>query len=201
MPEDAEVLIHTYYMDDDEDEPSSLEHAKVGSAFASTADRRELQDQNFDITINRGDVPVAVISDLAPERTTVLATGRLNRREQTQAAIERGSIPELLRLAEGYECACKGAQDGEPLCFCKMNSQQVRDAVSLAALRRGKVVRLKPCPETAPKPTGTSEAQLALGDAQMQVEKLALAVPSGTPLPKNISRAIQLIREASSLVG
>ena len=64
------------------------------------------------------------------------------RREQTAAAIERGDVAELLRLAEGYRCACKGAVDGEPLCYCRMNSKQVREAVSLAALKRGKLVRL-----------------------------------------------------------
>jgi hypothetical protein len=34
-----------------------------------------------------------------------------------------------------------GAKDDEPECVCRMNSRQVRGAVSLAALRRGKLVR------------------------------------------------------------
>jgi hypothetical protein len=66
----------------------------------------------------------------------------VTRKEHTKAIIDRGDIPELLRLAEGYPCACMGAKDDEPECVCKMNSKQVRDAVSLAALRRGKLVRL-----------------------------------------------------------
>lgn len=65
----------------------------------------------------------------------------MNRRERTQEIIERGDVAELLRLAEGYPCACMGAKDGEPECVCKMNSKQVREAVSLAGLRRGKLVR------------------------------------------------------------
>jgi hypothetical protein len=51
-------------------------------------------------------------------------------------------VSELLRIAVGYPCACKGPVDGEPECFCKMNSKQVRRAVSLAALKRGNLVRL-----------------------------------------------------------
>lgn len=68
----------------------------------------------------------------------------MTRKEHTQAIIDRGDIAELLRLAEGYPCACMGAKDAEPECVCTMNSKQVRDAVSLAALRRGKLVRLTP---------------------------------------------------------
>jgi hypothetical protein len=67
----------------------------------------------------------------------------MSRHEIIQLAIERGNIDELLRYAEGYPCACMGAIDGEPLCRCKMNSKQVRNKVSLAALRRGKLVILK----------------------------------------------------------
>lgn len=65
----------------------------------------------------------------------------MTRKEQTQAIIDRGDVAELLRLADGYPCACMGAKDGEPECFCKMNSKQVREAVSLAGLRCGKLVR------------------------------------------------------------
>jgi hypothetical protein len=67
----------------------------------------------------------------------------MTRKERAQAAIKRSNLPELLRLAEGYPCACKGAVDGEPLCFCQMNSKQVRESVSYAALKRGKIKRLK----------------------------------------------------------
>ena len=66
------------------------------------------------------------------------------RKERTQAIIDRGEIAELLRLAEGYPCACLGPRDGEPECVCKMNSKQVREAFSLAALRRGRLVPLMP---------------------------------------------------------
>lgn len=65
-----------------------------------------------------------------------------SRKELTQEIIDRGDVAELLRLAEGYPCACMGAKDGEPECVCRMNSKQVREAVSLAALRRGDLVRL-----------------------------------------------------------
>jgi hypothetical protein len=66
----------------------------------------------------------------------------MTRQEQTQAIIDRGDVPELLRLAEGYPCACIGARDGEPECFCRMNAKQVRDQVTLAALKRGRLERL-----------------------------------------------------------
>ena len=64
------------------------------------------------------------------------------RQELCRESIERGDIAELLRLAGGYPCACKGSSDGEPLCYCKMNSRQVRNTVSLAGLRRGRLVLL-----------------------------------------------------------
>jgi hypothetical protein len=64
------------------------------------------------------------------------------RQERTQEAIDRGDVAELLRLAVGERCACSGATDGEPQCACKMTSLQVRNAVSLAALRRGRLVRI-----------------------------------------------------------
>jgi hypothetical protein len=67
----------------------------------------------------------------------------MTRKQDTQAAIDRGEIAELLRLAEGYPCACKGAVDDEPKCYCTMNSLQVREAVSLFGLKRGRLVRLK----------------------------------------------------------
>lgn len=75
MPTDAEVLIHTYYMDDD-DEAKSLGHAKVGSAFLSNAKRSELELQEFDITIGRGSQAVAVITDLSLEDAGKFATRR-----------------------------------------------------------------------------------------------------------------------------
>lgn len=65
------------------------------------------------------------------------------RRDDVAAAIKRGDVRELLRLAEGPSCACKGAVDNEPECFCRMNSRQVRGALSLAALRRGKIILLQ----------------------------------------------------------
>lgn len=64
------------------------------------------------------------------------------RKEIVDRAIERGIVEELLELAEGRPCACRGAVDDEPLCFCKMTSKQVRESVSYAALQRGRVVRL-----------------------------------------------------------
>lgn len=73
----------------------------------------------------------------------------MNRKESCQKIIDAGDIVELLRLAEGYACACKGPVDDEPECFCKMNSKQVRKAVSLAALRRGRLVRINASGQTA----------------------------------------------------
>jgi hypothetical protein len=73
----------------------------------------------------------------------ISAVKAMTRKERTQEIIDRGDVAELLRLAEGYPCGCMGAQDGEPECVCQMNSKQVRKAVSLAALHRGKLVRLR----------------------------------------------------------
>jgi hypothetical protein len=67
----------------------------------------------------------------------------MSRRERVQQAIDRGDLAELLRLVEFGRCACVGAVDGEPLCRCRMSEKQVRDAVSYAALRRGRLMRLK----------------------------------------------------------
>lgn len=68
----------------------------------------------------------------------------MNPREQeVKEAIDRGNIEELLRLAEGYPCACMGAKFDEPQCYCDMNSLQVRHAVSYAALKRGRLVYVK----------------------------------------------------------
>lgn len=66
----------------------------------------------------------------------------MTRKEWCQKIINDGDVAELLKLAEGYPCACMGAKDGEPECFCKMNSTQIREAVSLAALRHGRLMHL-----------------------------------------------------------
>lgn len=66
----------------------------------------------------------------------------MTRKERVDEAIERGDVHALLDLAAGGLCACRGAVDGEPLCACKMSSKQVRDAVSLFALRKGRLVRI-----------------------------------------------------------
>lgn len=65
------------------------------------------------------------------------------RKKMIEEAIARGNVEELLRYAEGYPCACIGARDGEAECICRMNSKQVRASISLAALRRGKLVRTR----------------------------------------------------------
>ena len=72
----------------------------------------------------------------------------MTRREIIADLISRGDTDELLRLcilqqAEGPRCACRGAVDDEPQCWCLMTSRQIRNAVSLASLRRGKWLRLK----------------------------------------------------------
>lgn len=76
----------------------------------------------------------------------------MTRKERMDEIIARGDVSELLRYAEGYPCACLGSRDGEPLCVCGMNSKQVREAVSLAALRRGRLTRLRPTAAPAASP-------------------------------------------------
>jgi hypothetical protein len=66
------------------------------------------------------------------------------RKELVDEAIARGDVDELLSLVESGPCACLGAGNGEPLCRCRMNAQQVLHAVAYAALKRGKLVRLTP---------------------------------------------------------
>jgi len=65
------------------------------------------------------------------------------RREKTEAAIERGNVDELLDIAQPQACACTGAESDEPLCRCRMSSKQVREAVSYAGLKRGRLLRIK----------------------------------------------------------
>jgi hypothetical protein len=67
----------------------------------------------------------------------------MTRKDDIQKIIERGDVTELLRLAQGYPCSCMGAKDGEPECFCAMNSKQIREAVSVAALRHGKLLLIQ----------------------------------------------------------
>lgn len=64
------------------------------------------------------------------------------RKARIDAVIASGDIQILLELAEGRACACMGAEGDEPDCRCVMTSRQIRNAVSLAALQRGKLVRL-----------------------------------------------------------
>lgn len=66
----------------------------------------------------------------------------MTRKERVEVAIERGNVAGLLAIAEPGPCACLGARDGEPECVCRMNINQVCEAVSYAALKRGKLVRL-----------------------------------------------------------
>jgi hypothetical protein len=70
----------------------------------------------------------------------------VQRRERIEAVIARGDIAELLRIIEFGPCGCIGARNGEPLCSCRMNSKQIRDAVSYAGLRHGKLIRLRGAP-------------------------------------------------------
>jgi len=66
------------------------------------------------------------------------------RKKLVAAVIERGDIVKLLYLAEGPSlCSCMGPRNGEPLCRCRMNSKEVRDAISYFALKRGKIIRLR----------------------------------------------------------
>lgn len=67
----------------------------------------------------------------------------VNRQESIARIIAGGDVTALRSIVEGRPCACLGAVDGEELCRCKMNSKQVRDAVSYAGLKLGKLIRLK----------------------------------------------------------
>lgn len=68
----------------------------------------------------------------------------MTRHNVVAKAIERGDIAELLQMADGRPCACLGPRDGENLCPCRMTAMEVRNAVSYAALKRGRLVRLAP---------------------------------------------------------
>jgi hypothetical protein len=71
----------------------------------------------------------------------------MQRRQRTEQAIERGDVAELLSIVEFKPCACKGAEADEPLCCCRMSAKQVREAVSYAGLKRGKLVWLITTPD------------------------------------------------------
>jgi len=66
----------------------------------------------------------------------------LTRAEWAQQIIDRGDLEEIRALLP-RPCACMGKVNDEPHCRCVMTFEQVRSQVSLFALRRGKVVRLK----------------------------------------------------------
>ncbi len=57
--------------------------------------------------------------------------------------INADDVQGLLQAIEGHGCACLGPRDGEKLCPCRTNSLYVRGLVSYAALKRGRVVKLK----------------------------------------------------------
>ena len=63
------------------------------------------------------------------------------RKEFVQDIIDRGDVEELANLLSGA-CACLGARDGEPECWCKMTYRQVSEAISVFALKCGRLVRL-----------------------------------------------------------
>lgn len=66
------------------------------------------------------------------------------REPEIDRRIASGDLPWLIAQVEHGPCACFGPEDGEPFCPCKMTSKAVRDRVSYAALKRGKIVPLKP---------------------------------------------------------
>jgi len=66
----------------------------------------------------------------------------MTRQERVAAMIERGDPAELLAAWAWGPCACLGPRDGEPKCKCRMTEKQIGNAVSVAALKRGKLVRL-----------------------------------------------------------
>ena len=69
----------------------------------------------------------------------------MTRKGRVEDALARDDIDELRYLAkiEPHPCACAGPVDGEPECWCRMNISQIEAALSIDALRRGEIVRLK----------------------------------------------------------
>jgi hypothetical protein len=65
------------------------------------------------------------------------------REPEIERRIAAGDVAWLLRQAEGERCGCLGLENGEPRCPCQMTSLAVRNMVSYAALKRGKIVRIK----------------------------------------------------------
>lgn len=65
----------------------------------------------------------------------------MTRKEKTEEILLRGNLEEIRSLF--HPCACVGCQEGEELCPCKMNEKEVREGISMFALNRGRLVRLK----------------------------------------------------------
>lgn len=78
---------------------------------------------------------------------------RERRKRSVDEAIARGDVAELLSLVEWGLCGCMGPKYGEPKCRCIMTADQVRAAVSYAALKLGRLVRLSHATTTKDTPT------------------------------------------------
>lgn len=79
------------------------------------------------------------------------------REPRIAAMIDAGDVQGLLREVEYPPCACFGAENGEPLFPCRMTARTVRNMVSLAGLRNGKIVRVRPATQPGSQPGGGGE--------------------------------------------
>lgn len=75
----------------------------------------------------------------------VIATRKERIALEVLSCIDTNDVDKLKLYIEGNPqgCACTGPVDSEDLCRCRMTSRQVMSAVSYAALRRGKIVKLR----------------------------------------------------------
>ena len=83
--------------------------------------------------------------DIPDEPYVFEVPGRSNetRAERVERLIQEGDVEKLLARAFPGPCACLGRVDGEPKCRCRMTHRQIGNAVSLFALQRGRLFRLK----------------------------------------------------------
>ena len=94
----------------------------------------------------QGKVAMRVQSPPVPLDSTPEARPMTNgerRQSAIDCRVEAGDLAWLIEQVEFGRCACLGPRNGDPLCPCKMMSKAVRNTVSYAALKRGKILKLK----------------------------------------------------------
>jgi hypothetical protein len=68
----------------------------------------------------------------------------VDRQARVDELVEANEMERLLKMIEWGPCACLGKRpETDPLCNCKMWEKVARETASYAALKRGKIVRLK----------------------------------------------------------